>query len=101
MPTERRKDERRAIDHPCLIDVGPGRPPSKGYLCNISHSGAKLVCDNADELPEQFILYMTYGGDVGRKCKVVRRAENEVGLHFLSRNVPKPHWLEQNAVVIE
>jgi len=44
---------------------------------------------------------MTYDGSVGRKCKVVRRAENEIGLRFLSRKVPKPHWLEPGAVAIE
>ena len=100
MSANRRKDDRRAIDHPCWIDAGPGQPPIKGHLCNVSHSGAKLICEGSVELPEKFSLYMTHDGNVGRMCKVVRRAENEIGLHFLSRNVPKPHWLEPSATAV-
>jgi hypothetical protein len=40
-------------------------------------------------------MYMTVEGNVGRKCKIARRAGNEIGLIFLSRNVPKPQWLDQ------
>ncbi len=98
MSAERRKGARRAIDHPCWIDGGPGQPPIKGHLSNVSHSGAKLTCEDSVELPDKFIVYMTHDGNVGRVCKVVRRAEKEIGLHFLSRNVPKPHWLDPSAV---
>ena len=91
---DRRKAGRQKIDQPCWIDAGPGQPPNKGQLCNVSQSGAKLICDGSVELPDVFVLYMTHDGSVGRKCKVVRRAENEIGLHFLSRKVPKPHWLQ-------
>lgn len=100
MSAERRKNDRRAIDRPCWVDAGEGRPPTKGYLHNVSHSGAKLICEGSVEPPDEFNLYMTYDGSVGRKCKVVRRAENEIGLRFLSREVPKPHWLEPGAVEV-
>jgi hypothetical protein len=73
-------------------------------LCNVSRSGAKLVCDNAAKLPDEFNMYMTAQGNVGRKCKVVRRAANEIGLTFISRTAPKPHWLDQGSddpVIIE
>ena len=100
MPADRRKDGRRVLDQPCWIDAGPGQPPNKGQLCNVSPSGAKLICTDSVELPNEFNLYMTHDGSVGRKCKVVRRAENEIGLHFLSRNVPRPHWLEPSAVAV-
>ena len=100
MSADRRKDDRRAIDHPCWIDAGPGRPPAKGHLCDVSDSGAKLICEGSVALPDEFILYMTHDGSVGRKCKVARRTKNEIGLHFLSRKVPKPHWLEPSAVAV-
>ena len=90
----RRKGDRQTIDHPCWIDVGHGRPPTQGRLCNVSVSGAKLTCEGAAELPNEFNLYLTHDGTVGRKCKVVRRTENEIGLRFLNRNVPKPNWLD-------
>ena len=91
---DRRKADRRTIDQPCWIDAGPGQPPHKGHLCNVSQSGAKLICGDPVSLPVEFILYMTHDGSVGRKCKVMRRANNEIGLNFVSRKVPKPHWLQ-------
>jgi hypothetical protein len=97
VPADRRKDSRRKLDQPCWIDVGPGRPPNKGLLSNVSPSGAKLIYDNSVELPDQFNLYMTHDGSVGRKCEIVRRAENEIGLRFLSQEVPKPQWLATTA----
>jgi len=100
VPADRRRDDRRKIDQPCWIDAGPGLPPNKGLLCNVSNSGAKLICDGSAELPDVFALYMTHDGSVGRKCQVVRRGENEIGLHFLSRKVPKPHWLQAIAPAV-
>ena len=97
MPSDRRKDNRRTIEQPCWIDAGPGQVPNKGHLCNVSNSGAKLICEDSIELPDVFTLYMTHDGSVGRKCKVVRRGENEFGLHFTSRKVPKPHWVKTPA----
>jgi hypothetical protein len=99
-PADKRKGHRRTIDHPCWIDGGTGQPPIKGHLDNVSHAGAKLTCEGSVELPDQFNLYMTHDGIVGRSCKVVWRAENEIGLHFVSRNVPRPHWLEADAVAV-
>ena len=93
MPADRRKDSRRKIDQPCWVDAGPGQLPHKGHLCDVSPSGAKLICDDSVKLPDQFNLYMTHDGSVGRNCKIVRRELNEIGLRFLSRKVPKPHWL--------
>jgi len=97
VPTDRRKDGRRTLDQPCWLDAGPSQPPNKGHLCNVSPSGAKLIFDESSELPNEFNLYMTHDGSVGRRCKVVRRAENEIGLRFMSRKVPKPHWIQTNA----
>jgi hypothetical protein len=94
-PGNRRKDDRQTIDYPCWIDAGPDRPPIKGRLCDVSQTGAKLTCKDAAELPDKFNMYMTVEGNVGRRCKVARRVGNEIGLTFLSRNVPKPQWLDQ------
>ena len=103
MSSDRRKDDRRAIDRPCWIDVGPGCDPIRGHLRNISQSGAKLVCESFDKLPDQFVLFFTADGSVGRGCKVVRRVERDIGLHFVGRKVPKPSWIQTEAapVIVE
>jgi hypothetical protein len=96
---DKRKEPRQSIDYPCWLDLGPGQPPIERRLSNISSSGAKLICDDGIEIADKFTLYLTRDGKVGRQCKVVRREENAIGLLFVSRDVPKPQWIDP--VVVE
>lgn len=91
---EKRKDRRQTMNSTCWIDVGEGKNPIECHVANISDSGARLLCKAPDQLPDEFNLYLTRDGTVGRRCKVVRRGTTEAGLHFISRNVPKPDWPE-------
>ena len=90
--TEKRKEPRQTLDYPCWLDLGPGRPPIECKITDVSKSGAKLTCDVP--VADEFVLYLTRDGKVGRRCKVVRRDQAVIGLNFVSRNVPKPKWLE-------
>ena len=96
--SEKRKETRQPLDYPCWLDAGPGQPPMRCHLRNISKSGASLICQNTSDIADQFALYLTQLGNVGRQCKVVRRDETELGLQFVSSDVPKPSWL---VVVVE
>ena len=97
---EKRKDDRQSLDYPCWLSLGPGQPPIECRLSNVSKSGALLVCDTADvQIADEFALYLTRDGNIGRQCKVVRREKNTVGLHFVSRKVQKPNWLD--ALVVD
>ncbi len=98
--SEKRKETRQPLDYPCWLDAGPGQPPMRGHLSNISKSGAKLICPDASKLADQFVLYLTQVGNVGRRCRVMRREGNELGLHFLGSDVPKPAWLEPDKAVV-
>jgi PilZ domain-containing protein len=90
---EKRTDRRQSMNSACWIDIGDGKEPIKCRVSNISHAGA-LLCDAPGQLPDEFNLYLTRDGNVGRRCRVVRRSENKVGLNFISRRVPKPDWPE-------
>ena len=90
--TEKRKETRQSLDYPCWLDLGPGHPPIECQIRDASRSGAKLICDVP--VADQFVLYLTRDGKVGRQCKVVRRDQGVIGLNFVSRNVPKPTWLD-------
>ena len=96
--TNRRKDARQPLDYPCWFAAGVNQSPNEGRLCDVSKSGAKLICEDPVQVPNEFNLYLTRDGTVGRKCRVVRRDGNEIGLHFLRQNVPKPQWPELSAV---
>jgi hypothetical protein len=86
--TQRRKSPRRPINHPCWIDPGPGHSIIPGQLQNISASGAKLVVKESDELPEEFTVYLTQDGKIGRRARVVWRSGAELGLTILGRAPP-------------
>jgi hypothetical protein len=96
MSQEKRKEQRRPLDHQCWLDAGPDHPPIACRFLDVSKSGAKIICADPALIPTEFNLYFTRVGKVGRKCIVMWRNGNELGLHLASRNVPKPNWNEPN-----
>ena len=89
---DKRKEDRQPIDYPCWLDLGSEQPAFECRLSNVSKSGALLA--SGTEVPDEFALYLTRDGKIGRQCKVVRRDKNNIGLLFMGREVPKPKWLE-------
>jgi hypothetical protein len=54
---------------------------------DISDNGARLTFDGhrgsaIDEIPSEFILSISKSGNVYRRCKLVWRRNNELGVHF-------------------
>jgi hypothetical protein len=90
MSSERRTERRQSLERLCWLDTGPSQPPLACRLINVSKSGARVDCKNSEGLPDQLILYLTQDGKVGRKCRVMRRNDVEVGLRFTSQRVPAP-----------
>ena len=89
--SDKRRQKRRAISKLCWIDVGPDQDPIECCIENISNAGALLSSEQADQIPDEFGLYFTRDGNVGRKCKVVRRnGTTQIALFFIARNIPKP-----------
>ena len=89
---ERRKDHRRPLTSLCWVDAGAGKEPIKCHISDISQIGAKLTCKTSDKLPEEFNLYLTRDGNVGRRCKIVRRDDQDIGIEFVGRSTAKPAW---------
>ena len=92
MSNNRRKETRRVLLRMCWVDMGSGNPPLQCRLINVSKSGALIDCKEPSQLPDDLVLYLTEDGKVGRRCRVVRRAEGEIGLEFLNKPVPAPSW---------
>ncbi len=85
MTQNRRKYPRRDVDCICWIGAGDAPQLVEGNVRNISEGGAKVVCHAQIDLPETVDLYMTRDGRVGRRCKVVWRSDDAVGLMFLAK----------------
>lgn len=81
---DRRKHVRRYVDYHCWLAAAGASPSVKGQVRNISKGGAKVVCPHSD-VPDIVDLHMTQDGKVARRCKVVWRSEDAIGLMFVAK----------------
>ena len=78
----RRKHVRHEVDYVCWL--GGAGQLIEGQVRNISEGGAKIVCRAPADVPDTFNLFMTQDGKVGRRCKVIWRLDDAIGLMFLA-----------------
>ena len=83
MLPDKRKNPRRAIVYPGLIELGEDAPPCKCLLYDASEHGAQLRVGDPDSLPDEFNLVLSSDGTVRRHCRVVWRTNTQVGVIFL------------------
>jgi hypothetical protein len=83
---ELRKKPRRAFHYAAKILTDGTSPPRKCAVTDISHSGARLVLETAEELPDRFLLLLTKNGGARRRCKVIWRNGTTVGVQFFEPN---------------
>lgn len=93
LSSEIREAQQPALDQPCWLDEGLDKPPIECRLRKISGSGGNLICPTPDHVPDEFNLYLTRDGNVGRRCSVTKREGNEIGFKFISGKVKKSIWL--------
>ncbi len=89
MGIEKRKHPRRALGIEAVV-TWPRPVPCT--ISDVSATGAGLTTDHMDMLPDEFDLALN--ADIMRKCQVVWRKENQVGVKFLPyikrRPAPEP-----------
>lgn len=93
MNGEKRRSQRQSLKYPARIDIGDGSPPRSCLLTDVSVSGARVVVEGADELPDQFALLIAPEHGTLRRCKVAWRDGNQLGLQFLKH---RPHVIVSN-----
>ena len=87
MGEERRKTLRKTFAHPAGLYHPDGKAICGCVMQDISDEGARLKIEPAkgaasDEIPAEFILAITRSGNVIRRCKLIWRHDNELGVHF-------------------
>lgn len=78
---ELRKRPRRQFHYVAkiVIDAGVPRPCT---ISDISQTGARLVLEKEETLPEHFILLLSVSGGARRRCRLVWRTGMTVGVEF-------------------
>ncbi len=86
MSIDRRKHVRHEVNYSCWFAPAGAPQLIEGHVRNISAGGAKVECRSLTDVPDVLDLYMTRDGKVGRRCKVVWRSEDAIGLMFVAKS---------------
>jgi hypothetical protein len=78
---ELRKRPRRQFHYTAKIVVD-GAEPRPCTISDISHTGARLLLESEESLPDRFILLLTRNGGARRQCRVVWRTGLNIGVEF-------------------
>jgi hypothetical protein len=82
--TELRKKPRRQFNYFAKIIIDETAPQRSCTIADISHNGARLVLETEDPLPDQFILLLTRNGQTHRRCRMVWRTGQTIGVEFVA-----------------
>jgi hypothetical protein len=83
----KRKHVRRPLTYAGHIDAGGGAPAHECVLTDVSENGAQIVVASAVKLPENFILTLGFKGTARRRCQVIWRSEDRIGVSFVPDSV--------------
>jgi hypothetical protein len=89
MGIENRRHSRHDIVLEVRIETGAG-PAVTCWLADVSQSGARLAVGSAAKLPDEFTLALS--ADMRRRCHVVWRNGQEVGVKFVTEAPAVDAW---------
>ena len=78
-----RKHQRVELDCMTRILSLKGEVICDCALMDVSQSGARLAVLAIDLVPDEFLLTFSKSSDVSRRCKVIWRKDDEVGVTFV------------------
>lgn len=83
MEYEKRKALRRNLRHRALIVRLDNTVVDDCAVADISATGAQLRLEPKDDFPDEFHLVLSKGAKVHRRCSVVWRSKNRIGVRFI------------------
>jgi PilZ domain-containing protein len=90
MSTENRKTARRFVQHGAKIARADGVALGSCQMLDMSASGARLKVDEAQLIPDNFLLVLSHTGNLYRQCSVVWREGRTIGVEFVPSHRAKP-----------
>ena len=83
MDSEKRKGHRQTLKYPAKLDFGDGTPLVSCILTDVSASGARFAVEHPDKIPDNFSLLLAPEHHAKRRCKVMWREANQIGVEFV------------------
>ena len=98
MPPERPAKNRRRLARVSLrygaAILGEGKLIAACTMLDISLAGARLQLAETAMVPQQFTVALSRNGEVRRRCELMWRSENEIGVRFIGMpgaSIHSPH----------
>jgi hypothetical protein len=73
---------RRAVHIPAKLIAAEDAPQCDCVVLDISENGARIGIEAARGMPDEFTVVFTPRGSPYRRCRVVWRADTQVGVEF-------------------
>jgi hypothetical protein len=79
-----RQSERTSSNTAAVISTEDDSFRAACIVCNLSEGGAKLMVEDPTPLPSELVLFLRPDSPIGRRCHVIWRIENKIGVRFVS-----------------
>jgi hypothetical protein len=96
MMTNKRKPQGRTMRYTAWVATEPDQLQDC-VLTDVTNAGGRINVEDSTTVPDQFVLFLASNGSARRKCRVIWRNPNQVGVSFEGRVdgeeatlVPKP-----------
>ena len=89
-----RRDKRRSRRRPLRYVAWAASESGERQTCllsDMSETGARIDVENAEQVPDRFVLLLSANGAARRACRVVWRKPNQIGVSFKLVAVPAQH----------
>jgi len=80
---ELRKKRRRPFQYDAKIVTELRKPARSCKIADISQTGARLVLDSEDGLPDRFFLLLSQNGAARRNCRIIWQDGATAGVEFV------------------
>ena len=81
MLRDKRKALRRQLRYTAWISLGPKKLQGC-VVADVSDTGARLGVENSETVPDNFVLLLAANGKAKRKCRVIWREGEKIGVEF-------------------
>lgn len=91
---EQRKSKRHRVQCPAMIDLGRNLGDDARLrsctVCDVSEDGARIAVESPETVPMEFWLIESHDGTIRRRCRVIWRSAEQIGVCYLSAPMQIP-----------
>jgi PilZ domain len=80
---EQRRSIREHVHFPAWIEIGEGSQRRECTILDVSESGSRLLMSSPARFPKEFWLVFSKDGTRRRRCRMVWRSNEQIGVTYL------------------